>query len=105
MNMREPTTAWDRGPTDRELKAFYGTSPDYFEVEAAITRQTNAIEADDVANVVHEHFDLVMAAIKKRDPFMLMGLFRDELKTLVARRASEEVYQDNGVIKAASVLL
>ena len=24
MNMREPTTAWDRAPTDRELNAYYG---------------------------------------------------------------------------------
>ena len=24
MNMREPTTAWDRGPTDAELNQFYG---------------------------------------------------------------------------------
>ena len=25
MNMREPTTAWDREPTDKELAGFYGT--------------------------------------------------------------------------------
>ena len=24
MNMREPTTAWDRSPTDKELNQFYG---------------------------------------------------------------------------------
>lgn len=24
MNMREPTTAWDRAPTDKELHAYYG---------------------------------------------------------------------------------
>ena len=24
MNMREPTTAWDRAPTDKELDSFYG---------------------------------------------------------------------------------
>ena len=24
MNMREPTTAWDRAPTDAELNAYYG---------------------------------------------------------------------------------
>ena len=24
MNMREPTTAWDRNPTDKELASFYG---------------------------------------------------------------------------------
>ena len=24
MNMREPTTAWDRDPTDKELNAYYG---------------------------------------------------------------------------------
>jgi hypothetical protein len=45
MNMREPTTAWDRNPTDAELERFYGKDKptevrdEYFEVLTQTVRK------------------------------------------------------------------
>ena len=48
MNMREPTTVWDRNPTDAELNRFYGkdksteVADEYFEVLTKTVRSVPA---------------------------------------------------------------
>jgi hypothetical protein len=52
MNMREPTTAWDRNPTDAELDRFYGKEKptevrdEYFEV---LTKTIRTVPASNLS--------------------------------------------------------
>lgn len=103
MNMREPTTAWDRPPTDKELHGWYGNVPTVFEVNEAIERHTRAIDRDDLAEVCHEFEAEVLVAIRSKDAATLLAVFTNEINNAIARRASISVYGDAHVIPASRV--
>lgn len=100
MNMREPTTVWDRPPTDAELKRFLGDVPTAFEVNEAIERHTRAIDKDDLTEVCHEFEAEVLVAIRSKDAATLLAIFTNEINKTIARRASISVYGDAHVITA-----
>ena len=103
--MHTPTTCWDRGPTDRELDAFYGTTPDSFEKQITIERFIKSIDKDDLIDVVYENANQVLAAVLDNKPEELMAVFRDSLTAYVARLASQELYGDSALLKASDVTL
>jgi hypothetical protein len=103
MNMREPTTAWDRAPTGKELISFYGDIPTVFEVNTAIERHTSAIDKDDLTEICHEFEAEALAAIRGKDAAALLALFTSEINKTIASRASFAVYGDTGVIPVSMV--
>ena len=103
--MITPTTVWDRGPTDAELNSFYGNEPTSFDKQIAIERQAQALDADDLAEICHIFPNIILSAVRTNDYSGLMEIFKNELKTSVARRASAEVYGDVAVIKTKDVTL
>lgn len=102
---REPTTAWDRNPTDRELKAFYGDVPTNYEINAAIEKHVDALDKDDLTEVCHEFAAEILKAVKTHNESALMLIFMNELKATVARSASVAVYEDAWRINANEVTL
>ena len=105
MSMREPTTAWDRNPTDHELNIFYGNIPTNAEVDWAIERHAEALDANDLTDVCSDYPVEILAAIKAKNTEALMLIFTTELKATVARAASVGVYGDAFIIKASEVTL
>ena len=105
MNMREPSTVWERAPTDAEITAFYGREPDGVEVAIAIERHANALDKDDLTEVCHEFAVQILDAVKTNNAYALMDIFRNELKATVARSASLALYEDAWRLKASEVTL
>ena len=101
--MHTQTTVWDRPPTDRELRAWYGNAPCTFEIATTIDRHTRAIDKDDLTEVCHEFEADILAAIRGKNAAALMALFVDELNKTIARRASFSIYGDVSVIPASEV--
>ena len=95
----------DAPATDAELVTFFGEEPEFFAVEAAKARHVAALDADDIADVCHQHPRLIMRAIKTRNQSHLFELFEVSLKTTAARRASCEMFGNDSSIQAAEVLL
>ncbi len=100
--MNTPTTAWDRGPTDKEL-SYYGSKPDTFEVATAIERHARAIDKDDLTEVCHEFEAEILEAIRSKDAAALLAVFANEINTQIARRASFALYGDVSVIPVSEV--
>lgn len=103
--MHTPTTAWDRGPTDKELTSFYGDAATAFDKHEAIERHAAALDDDDLCQVVQEYSLAILFAVKTGNAQTLMDVFTKELKQVVARRASVELFGDVAVIKAQEVVL
>lgn len=100
--MNTPTTAWDRGPTDKEL-SYYGSKPDTFEIATTIERHTRAIDKDDLSEVCHEFEADILEAIRGKNAAALMAIFTDEINKTVARRASFSLYGDVSVLPVGKV--
>ncbi len=105
MNMREPTTMWDRPPTDKELASFNGNAPTNFEVSSAIERHSKALDRDDLTEICHEFETVILYSIKTGNAAALLEIFTKELKATVARSASLAVYCDAHVLNASGVTL
>ena len=91
--------------TDKELDAFYGVEATEQEIKDAIERQTKAIDADDLTEIVHANTNGLVAAILDKDAIDFMATFRVALRQLVADRASIEIYGRHGVITYEQVKL
>lgn len=101
--MQNPTTQWDRPPTDKELRSFYGNAPCTFEIATAIERHTRAIDKDDLSDVCHEYEADILDAIRGKNAAALLAIFQSETAKTVARRASFSLYGDVSVLAASEV--
>ena len=89
--------------TNAELDGFYGVPATQAEINEAISRHTRAFNKDDLAELMYEHGEFIIATLED-DMAHEAGLFIKQLrKDLIASRASYELYGKPDIIKPSQV--
>lgn len=89
--------------TDAELDSFYGVPATQAEIDEAIKRQSAAFDKDDLLDILYEHGDKILADLSKSYSWSVGDRIYQARKSVIASRASCELYGKPDIIKPSQV--
>jgi hypothetical protein len=101
--MHMPTTQWDRGPTDKELDAFYGKDATQEEIDLAIGNCASGFDADDLSELMYGVFEQIADALADKDMAKVGNIIDLARRQSIAARASKAIYGRTMLITADEV--
>jgi hypothetical protein len=91
--------------TDKELNAFWGVEVKPSEIAATLDRQRKAFDADDLQQIAYSLFREINEALTDGDHCEIGNLIEMAVRELIASRASHEIYNKGGLVRAVEVRL
>jgi hypothetical protein len=91
--------------TDKELNAFWGVEVKPSEIAHTLDRQRKAFDVDDLVDIAYEQFSGINKALTDGDKCEIGNLIEMAVRELIASRASHEIFNKGGLVRAVEVRL